>query len=99
MAVRADGTGISVSPAGQPERDIIMWRDHRAQEETREINATGDDALRYVGGEVSVEMQLPKILWLKRHLPDRYAQIWRLFDLADYLVWRAQATRSPVPAP
>ncbi|WP_312583269.1 FGGY-family carbohydrate kinase [Atlantibacter hermannii] len=89
VAVRADGTGISVSPAGQPERDIIMWRDHRAQEETREINATGDDALRYVGGEVSVEMQLPKILWLKRHLPDRYAQIWRLFDLADYLVWRA----------
>ena len=89
VAVAADGAGVSVSPQGQAERDIIMWRDHRAQEEAREINRTGDEALRYVGGEVSVEMQLPKILWLKRHLPDRYQQIWRLFDLADYLVWRA----------
>ncbi|TLV10585.1 FGGY-family carbohydrate kinase [Klebsiella indica] len=89
VAVAADGTGISVSPAGEEERDIIMWRDHRAQQEAKIINYTGDETLRYLGGEVSVEMELPKILWLKRHLPQRYQQIWRLFDLADYLVWRA----------
>ena len=54
-----------------------------------EINATNDPALAYVGGEVSVEMELPKVLWLRRHFPERHAAVWRYFDLADYLVWRA----------
>ncbi len=89
VAVDVSGRGISVSETGEPERDIIMWMDHRAMVETAEINATGDEALAYVGGEVSVEMELPKILWLKRHFPDRYGKVWRFFDLADYLVWRA----------
>lgn len=83
------GAGISVAVHGEPERDIIMWMDHRATHEAADINTTGDEALQYVGGEVSVEMELPKVLWLKRHFPQRYQQAWRLFDLADYLVWRA----------
>ena len=89
VVVDGEGRGISVAEQGEPERDIIMWMDHRATQETLDINATGDDALRYVGGEVSVEMELPKVLWLKRHFPERYHRAWRLFDLADYLVWRA----------
>ncbi|MGL4428490.1 MAG: FGGY-family carbohydrate kinase [Silvania sp.] len=89
VVVDSEGRGISVAEQGEPERDIIMWMDHRATQETLDINATGDEALRYVGGEVSVEMELPKVLWLKRHFPERYQRAWRLFDLADYLVWRA----------
>lgn len=92
VVVGHDKNGISVSREGHPERDIIMWMDHRAQQEAKDINQTEDEALRYVGGEVSVEMELPKILWLKRHFPDRYQQSWRLFDLADYLVWRSCGT-------
>lgn len=89
VVVGAQGERISVAEDGEAARDIIMWMDHRAAQETADINATGDDALRYVGGEVSIEMELPKVLWLKRHFPERYRQAWRLFDLADYLVWRA----------
>ena len=66
-----------------------MWMDHRAVAEAAEINATHDPALAYVGGEVSVEMELPKMLWLRRHFPDRHAAARRFFDLADYMVWRA----------
>ena len=58
------------------------------RDETAAINATRDPALAYVGGEVSIEMELPKVLWLRRHFPDRYAATRRFFDLADYLVWR-----------
>lgn len=89
VVIDDQGRGISVAEGGEPERDIIMWMDHRATAEATEINATGDEALRYVGGEVSVEMELPKVLWLQRHFPERYRQAWRLFDLADFLVWRA----------
>ena len=89
VAVGTGGTPISLAEDGSPDHDIIMWMDHRAGRETAEINATGDEALAYVGGEVSVEMEVPKVLWLKRHFPERYAATWRFFDLADYMVWRA----------
>ncbi|KAA9002799.1 FGGY-family carbohydrate kinase [Affinibrenneria salicis] len=89
VAIDGDERGVSVAQDGAPDRDIIMWMDHRAAQETAEINASGDDALRYVGGEVSIEMELPKVLWLKRHFPQRYQQTARFFDLADFLVWKA----------
>ena len=69
---------------------ISSWMDHRAVQETVTINLTNDPSLRYVGGEVSIEMELPKILWLKNHYPERYENVWRFFDLADFfLVWKA----------
>jgi len=89
VAVGAGGAPISVAEDGDPARDIIMWMDHRAVDETAAINATGDRALAYVGGAVSVEMELPKLLWLKRHFPERYTAAARFMDLADYMVWRA----------
>jgi FGGY-family pentulose kinase len=89
VAVGPGGAPVSVAEDGDPERDIVMWMDHRAIVEASEINANRDPALAYVGGEVSVEMELPKLLWLRRHCPDRAASVWRYFDLADYMVWRA----------
>jgi len=88
VAVDANGQPVSVADTGETERDIIMWMDHRAGDQTAAINATGDKALAYVGGEVSIEMELPKVLWLKQNFPERYAATWRFFDLADYIVWR-----------
>ena len=46
--------------------DIVMWMDHRAEEQTTFINSGGHDILKYCGGQVSVEMQVPKLLWLKQ---------------------------------
>lgn len=89
VALDAHGNGLSVSPDGPADRDIIMWMDHRAADETRRINATGDRALQYVGGEVSIEMELPKVLWLKNHHPQSWQRAQRFFDLADFMVWKA----------
>ena len=89
VALDAEGNGLSVSPDSPASQDIIMWMDHRAHEETVRINATRDPALCYVGGEVSIEMEVPKLLWLQRHHPETWNQAWRFFDLADFLVWKA----------
>ena len=62
--------------------------------EADEINAMGHETLRYVGGRISPEMQTPKLLWLKRNLPDAYAKAVHFFDLPDYLTFRATGDRS-----
>jgi len=80
---------LSVSLSGEPRRNVIVWMDHRAIGEAREINATQDEVLRYVGGIISPEMETPKLLWLKRHLPTTYHSAGHFFDLADYLSFRA----------
>lgn len=71
------------------EQNIILWMDHRAIDETKEINATNDKCLKYVGGQMSVEMEIPKIKWLKNNLPGEKFEKCKFFDLADYLTFKA----------
>jgi D-ribulokinase len=80
---------LTVSLSGDSRRNVIVWMDHRAIAEARLVNETGDDVLRYVGGSISPEMEIPKILWLKRHLRASYDAAGHFFDLADYLSFRA----------
>jgi D-ribulokinase len=83
------GDPVTVSLSGDPRRNVIVWMDHRAVEEAKLINGTGHDVLRYVGGSISPEMEMPKLLWLKRHLRRSFDGAGHFFDLADYLSWRA----------
>lgn len=80
---------LTVSSSGDQRRNVIVWMDHRAIAEARQINETQDDVLRYVGGTISPEMEIPKLLWLKRHLSSTYRSAGHFFDLADYLSFRA----------
>ncbi len=83
------GAPLTVSPSGDPQRNIIVWMDHRAVGQAERINAMGHDVLRYVGGIISPEMETPKLLWLRENLPATYDAAWQFMDLADYLSWRA----------
>jgi len=85
----AAGNPLSVSISEDPQRNVIVWMDHRAIEQAHRINQTGDEVLRYLGGTISPEMQTPKLLWLKENLPATYGAAGHFFDLADYLSFRA----------
>jgi D-ribulokinase len=87
------GEPLTVSASGDNRRNVIVWMDHRAIPEARLVNETRDDVLRYVGGSISPEMEIPKLLWLKRHLRRSFDGAGHFFDLADYLSFRA--TGSP----
>ncbi|WP_084605025.1 FGGY-family carbohydrate kinase [Cognatishimia maritima] len=89
VLVDEDGTGVTVSPNGEPEQDVILWADHRATDIAAEIDQTGHDLLQISGGTISPEMQLPKLCWLQRNLPDSWRQTKHFFDLPDWLTWRA----------
>jgi FGGY-family pentulose kinase len=63
--------------------------DHRATEQAARINFTRHEVLKYVGGVISPEMETPKLLWLKEHMPEAFQRAARFFDLADFLSYRA----------
>ena len=89
VALGKDDEPVSLSPTGRAEQNVIVWMDHRAIAEADAINRTGHDVLRYVGGVISPEMETPKLLWLKRHLPASFAKTARFLDLPDFLSYRA----------
>src|SRR4029453_9953118 len=72
VVVDAAGNPLTVSPSGEERRNVLFWMGQRAVAEARRVNETQDDVLRYVGGSISPEMEIPKLLWLKQHLPSTY---------------------------
>jgi len=64
---------------------MILWLDHRPVEEAIKINETKDCVLKYVGGQMSVEMELSKILWLKNNMPEEMWKDCKFYDLTDAL--------------
>nr|WP_210316383.1 FGGY-family carbohydrate kinase [Devosia oryzisoli] len=86
-----DGQGapVTVSRDGEDRWDTIVWLDHRALEEADECTRTGHDVLHYAGGVMSPEMEVPKLMWLKRNLPQSWGRAGQIFDLADFLSWKA----------
>ncbi|XP_041359410.1 FGGY carbohydrate kinase domain-containing protein-like isoform X2 [Gigantopelta aegis] len=72
-----------------------MWMDHRAAEQASVINSTKHDVLQYVGGKMSLEMEPPKLLWLKQNLKDHcWDKAEQFFDLPDFLTWKATGSMS-----
>ncbi|KAJ5982893.1 hypothetical protein N7481_004992 [Penicillium waksmanii] len=77
---------VSVTgPEFTSDRNVILWLDHRATKETEIINNTGHKVLRYVGGKMSLEMEIPKILWLKNNMPEAMFSDCKFYDLVDAL--------------
>ncbi|KAF9549100.1 hypothetical protein EC957_004738 [Mortierella hygrophila] len=90
---------VSISPSSNFEdhnRNIIMWCDHRAKDQAIRITETRHDILKNIGGVMSLEMELPKTLWLQDNMTkDQWNRIGRLFDLPDFLTWKATGDYLP----
>jgi len=85
----AAGAPVGVSCTGEDRWNVIMWADHRATAQAQAVTATGHGVLDYIGGVMSPEMQLPKLLWLKQQLPRAWERCALALDLADFLSWKA----------
>ncbi|KAG5650779.1 hypothetical protein H0H81_011077 [Sphagnurus paluster] len=91
-----DGKPIIVTKGDQlgqyGDRNVILWADHRAEKEAGLINKTKSEVLNYVGGTMSLEMEIPKILWLKNNMDPSLFPQCQFFDLPDFLTYRATSS-------
>lgn len=94
VVIGEEGKPLTVSPSGKLGCDIIMWMDHRAVDQANRINTTHHPVLKFTGGQISVEMEPPKLLWIKENLPDTWNKAQHFFDLPDYLTWKATGSLS-----
>ncbi|KAN0089703.1 Pentulose kinase [Hyaloscypha variabilis] len=98
LAVFSQETDKSISVNGpnfdKVDQNVILWLDHRPVLETDKINKTGDEVLKYVGGKMSVEMEIPKILWLKNHMPPELFNQCKFYDLVDALTHMATGSET-----
>ncbi|KAK3607536.1 hypothetical protein CHS0354_025791 [Potamilus streckersoni] len=88
VVVDTEGKPLSVSPSGRSECNIIMWMDHRAGDQAQKINKTHHSLLKHYGGAISLEMEIPKLLWIKENLNSTWKKASQFFDLCDFLTWR-----------
>lgn len=87
-----NGAPLPVGPGQDGAWDTIVWLDHRAANEARTITQTGHKVLDFAGGVMSPEMEIPKLMWLKSHLPRTWEQIGALYDLADFLTFKSSGS-------
>lgn len=89
-----DGRPVSVAVDGDDKWDVVLWRDHRARGESKEINAMEEESvkevLKFYGGGLSPENQVGKVLWLRRVLGKIHGSGVgrRYWDLTDWLTWK-----------
>lgn len=84
--------GIDPGAPNAQERNVIVWLDHRAEAQAARINRLDHERLETVGGTISPEMELPKLLWLKEELPEVFACVdggGKFLDLVDFLSYKA----------
>ncbi|KAL7290652.1 hypothetical protein TKK_0015413 [Trichogramma kaykai] len=94
VAIGENGLPVTVSPTGLDDQNINLWMDHRVSEQAHFINKLGHKLLKYVEGKISLEMEIPKLLWLKQNLPGTWKRTELFFYLTDFLTWKATGCES-----
>lgn len=76
-----------IDAAGSPVGSMILYSDNRALDELAWVNHTA-------GLNLSAEAVVPKLVWIRKHDPDRYARIHTVFSGHNYVVYRLTGERS-----
>jgi len=80
------GTVCLADEQGRALGTALMYSDRRAGAEAEEANTAGSALIAKLGYRFSASFSLPKLLWLARHDPARFAAARYLLSPADYIV-------------
>mmetsp|Transcript_6185 Transcript_6185/g.11025 ORF Transcript_6185/g.11025 Transcript_6185/m.11025 type:complete len:556 (-) Transcript_6185:223-1890(-) len=86
---------IAVGEHENSEWNVIMWMDHRADQEAAFINNLALESepvahvVKHFGGAMYLENEPPKLLWLKNNMPSALLKSDKILDLGDFLTFKA----------
>ena len=106
VALALDTTGSSVIPVDaqmKPLDEYMLWCDHRAHEEAKQItelaHAVGLEAIEWCGGVYSHEWGFAKLLYWLRHNPEKRAQFATALEHCDMVAATLIGITDPKLAP
>ena len=81
---------VTLDAQDQVIRPAILWNDGRTSEETDYLNnVIGKDKLsQYTANIAFAGFTAPKILWMKKNEPEKFAKVEKLMLPKDYLAYR-----------
>ena len=90
-AISISSQGITIVPVNrelEPIYNAISWLDTRAQSETDQIRKDfGDKKIFSITGKpISSAYTLPKLLWIRKNLPEIYDMTYKFLMPMDYLI-------------
>jgi L-ribulokinase len=106
VALALDTTGSSVIPVDaqmQPLDEYMLWCDHRAHLEAKQItelaHAEGLEAIEWCGGVYSHEWGFAKLLYWLRHNPEKRLHFASAFEHCDMVAATLIGVSDPASAP
>ncbi|MBO5755092.1 MAG: hypothetical protein J6R89_03425 [Clostridia bacterium] len=92
-AISVSSQGITIVPVDRDVRPLcnaLSWLDVRAEEETARIekDLSAETVYRVNGKPLSATYTLPKLLWIKAHLPEVYEKAYKFLMPMDFLIAR-----------
>lgn len=75
---------------GSPLTRILNWMDGRSVREASELSEKigGYKLYRRTGCHLSPMMPVAKLLWLKRNMPERFGEAFKILAMKDYVLYR-----------
>ncbi|MFG1343725.1 xylulokinase [Xanthobacter autotrophicus DSM 431] len=78
---------------GRVIRPAILWNDQRSGAETRDLREQADTRILAIGANrANPTWTLPQMLWLRRHEPEAFSRVKRLYVAKDWLRSRLTGT-------
>ena len=80
------GTIIPLDSGSKPLTNAVMYNDGRSTEEAYAVQRAGEKLSRKLGYSFKPTFALPKILWIKDHLPEVFEKTGCFLHQADYIL-------------
>lgn len=81
---------LCVDKDGVPLRRSLIWADMRSTDEEAEIRQKIDEKRYYslTGNKISASYPITKLMWIKKHQPEIYANTYKTLNSKDYIIFK-----------
>lgn len=81
---------VCVDKQGEPLRDAIIWADQRSTEEAAQLckDIGAQEFYRITGHRPSPSYTIEKLMWVRSHQPELFAQTYQCLQPKDYVIYK-----------